>query len=41
MKIRSNVRAGLDPQPLPPGARAGLDPQPLPPRVFVRINVAR
>jgi hypothetical protein len=34
MKTRTAVRAGLDPQPLPPGARVGLDPQPLPPRVL-------
>jgi hypothetical protein len=34
MKTRTAVRAGLDPQPLPPGGRVGLDPQPLPPRVL-------
>jgi hypothetical protein len=39
MKTRTHVRAGLDPQPLPPGARVGLDPQPLPPRLVRVINV--
>lgn len=38
MKIRTQVRAGLDPQPLPPrGAAVGLDPQPLPPRIVMPI----
>jgi hypothetical protein len=31
MKTKTNVKAGLNPQPLPPGKQADLNPQPLPP----------